>query len=82
MRPELHLWPGKCRQDCARRPGVITEIEVIGLRHVEIDGHLQRSKSEDTGIEVHITLRVTDDRRHVMDPGNLERHVPTSKRLR
>ena len=66
--------PGERGQDGARCPSMIAEVEVIGLGHVEVDGHLERPQSKHSGVEIEISLRVADDRRDVMDTGHFEVH--------
>src|SRR6478672_3288813 len=50
--------PGKESQDGSRRSLIVTEIEMIGARVVEINGALYKPESEHLRVKVKIALRV------------------------
>src|SRR5579863_5272582 len=63
--------PGKERHDRSRMSPPVPVIEVIGRWVVVIDGQLHQPQSKDARVEVHVLLRVTGDRGHMMQSENI-----------
>ena len=54
----FHIRPGEEGQDTARGPNLIREIEMIGLRCIEVNGLLHQPLTEDIAVKIHISLCV------------------------
>ena len=54
----FHIWPGEEGQDTARGSNLIREIEMIGLRCIEVNGLLHQPLTEDIAVKIHISLCV------------------------
>src|SRR5947209_5820595 len=50
--PPRRTRPGKEGEDAARTPQLITVVEVIDTRIVEVDGQLDQSQAQQAGIEI------------------------------
>src|SRR5277367_6172489 len=59
--------PGKEGKDGAGGSGVVSEIEMVGARVIEVDGALDEAQAENIGIEVQITLRIGGDSGDVVE---------------
>jgi hypothetical protein len=66
--------PGKESKNAPRIPLVITEVEVIGGRVVEVYGTLDEPETEDAGVEVEIPLGIARDTGDVVNTGSAEAH--------
>src|SRR5690606_19254963 len=62
--------PQKEGQDAPWGADLVTEIEVIRLRVVEIDRALDEPEAEEPGVEVEVPLRITRDGGDVVQPEN------------
>src|SRR5690242_720385 len=60
-------WPREERHDAPRRADLVTVVEVVRLRIVEVDRALHEPEAEDAGVEVDVTLRIAGDRGDVVD---------------
>src|SRR6266496_2197303 len=58
--------PGEEGQDAAGRADLVAEVEVIGLRVVEVHRTLDQAEPEQAGVEIQVSLRVTRDGGDVM----------------
>src|SRR5690349_6697248 len=55
-------WDKVCPpHDAAWRPDLVTVIEVVCLRIVEVDGALHEAEAEYPGVEVDVSLRIAGD---------------------
>jgi hypothetical protein len=61
-----HVRPREEGQVRARMSLAVGEEEVIGIRHILVDGLLDQSQTENAHVEVHVLLRIPRDRRYVM----------------
>src|SRR3954466_9716703 len=59
--------PGKKREQRAGTSDLVTVVEVIAARIVEVHRELDEAKSQDTGVEVQVSLRIAGDGGDVMD---------------
>src|SRR5213083_1663529 len=59
--------PGEEGHDAPRIADLVAEVEMVGLRIVEIHGALHQPEAEQPHVEVEVLLRVTRDRGDVMD---------------
>ena len=66
--PRWPVGPGEEGEERAGPAQLIPVVEVIGGGIVEVDGQFDQPKSQHTGVEVEISLRVSSDRGDVMDP--------------
>jgi hypothetical protein len=66
--------PGKERKNAPRISRLITEIEVIRGRVVEVYGTLDEPKAEDSGVEIEISLGIARDTGDVVNTGSAEAH--------
>jgi hypothetical protein len=66
--------PGKEREQAPGRSVLVAEIEMIGLRIVEVDGALDQPEAQDAGVEIEVALRIAGDRGDVVDAQH-PRHV-------
>jgi len=70
--------PREKSQNGSRVAHLVTEIEVIGGRVIEVDGALDEPESEDAGVKVEVALRAAGDAGDVMNTGGPETHRPDS----
>src|SRR5271165_4157624 len=62
--------PCKERQDSPRTAVPVAIVEMIGFGIVEVDGHLDKTQSQDASVEIHVLLRIARNRRDVMNSEN------------
>jgi len=60
------IGPDKKGHNRTRIGVVITEIEVIGIGIVEVDGLFDQAQTEHLGIEINVLLGIVDDSSDVM----------------
>src|SRR6266567_2951498 len=53
---------------------LITIIQVVGPWVVKVHGQLHQPKTEHTGVEIDVALRVAGNRRHMMNSENISTH--------
>jgi hypothetical protein len=66
--------PGKESKNALRIPLLITEVEVISGRVIEVYGTLDEAEAEDTGVEIEIPLGIARDTGDVVNTGSAEAH--------
>jgi hypothetical protein len=66
--------PGKERENAALTTLLITEVEVVSGRVVEVDGTLDEPEAEDAGVEIKISLGIARDTGDVVNTGCAEAH--------
>src|SRR5437899_6325444 len=67
LAPGSRAGPGEEGHDAPRIADLIAEVEMVGLRIVEVHGALHQPETEQPHVEVEVLLRVTRDRGDVMD---------------
>src|SRR5881396_1330776 len=67
LAPGSRAGPGEEGHDAPRSADLIAEVEMVGLRIVEIHGALHQPEAEQPHVEVEVLLLVTRDRGDVMD---------------
>src|SRR5207245_11131341 len=67
LAPVSRAGPGEEGHDAARIADLVAEVEMVGLRIVEIHGALHQPEAEHAHVEVEVLLRVTRDRGDVVD---------------
>ena len=65
--PALRAGPGEECHDRSRAAALIAVVKVIARRIVEVDGELDESQRQDTGVEIDVRLRIRGDRGDVVD---------------
>ena len=78
LSPAASIRPGEERENASRIALLITEVEVIGRRVVEVYGTLDEPEPENAGVEVEIPLRVTGYASDMVNTGCTETHRPDS----
>jgi hypothetical protein len=63
------------RDDTARGAGLVSVIEMVGGRVVEVDGLLDEAQAEQAGVEIDVRLGIGGDGRKVVEPGDVVFHV-------
>ncbi len=53
--------PWEESENCARRPCVISEIEVVSPRVIEVNRALHKSQAQNVRVEVQVSLRIRSD---------------------
>jgi hypothetical protein len=66
--------PWKERKKAPRTSLLITKVEVIGGRVIEVYGTLDEPKAEDSGVEIEISLGIARDTGDVVNTGSAEAH--------
>jgi hypothetical protein len=66
--------PWEKREDASRSTLLVTEVEMVRGRIVEVYSSLDEPESESTSVEVEIPLRVARDTGDVMNTGGAEAH--------
>jgi hypothetical protein len=66
--------PRKERENAAWMAELVTEVEVIGGRIVEVYSPLDEPQPQNAGVEVEISLRIARDTGDVVNAGGLESH--------
>src|SRR5260370_24677262 len=56
------------------RAEVVTEVQVVGVGNVEVDGLLYEPETEDADVEIDVLLDVAGDARDVVDTRHIGRH--------
>src|SRR6202171_5959913 len=74
LSPSPRIRPGKESKNAARSPLLISEVEVVGGRVVEVYRTLDEAETEDTGVEIEIPLGIARDTGDVMNTGSAEAH--------
>src|SRR2546422_6071547 len=67
LAPGSRAGPREEGHDASRIADLVAEVEMVGLRIVEIHGALHQPEAEQPHVEVEVLLRVTRDRGDVMD---------------
>src|SRR5262249_32661823 len=62
--------PRKKRQNRSGPPVLVSEVEVVRLRIIEVDRELDQAQPEDACVEIKVALRVTRNGGDVMDSFN------------
>jgi len=76
--PAASVRPREKSEDASRTSLLVTEVEVVRRRIVEIHRALDEPQTKNAGVEVEIPLRVTGDTGDVMNTGSAEAHRPDS----
>src|SRR5580693_272160 len=65
------LCPREEGQDCTGTPGLVTVIEVIGRRIVEVGCLLDETQTKIARVKMEVLVRISGDCRHVMNAGHV-----------